>query len=337
MVTTYGDITPRTAGAIATKLLARGQFEVILERFGQYDPQPRGKTKVRKFRRYNSVARATAPLADGITPAGQKLTYTDVNATLEEYGDWFEITDQIVDFHEDPVLDEAVNICGEQIAETVEVIRFSVLKGGSNVFYANKVAGRSTVAGPATKADFRRIYRSMMKNKAKQISSIIKASASIATEPVAPAFFALCHTDNVADITNLSGFTPVEKYSDSTKALPMEFGKLEQFRFLASPLFEPWLAAGASGTTMLSGGVAPGSSLAADVYPILVVAKDAYGIVPLQGKDAVTPMVVQPKPVQGDPLGQRGFVSWKTYQTSVILNQNWLARLEVAASADPTV
>ena len=71
----------------------------------------------------------------------------------------------------------------------------------------------------------------------------------------------------------------------------------------------------------------------ADVYPILFVARDAYGIVPLKGKDSLTPMVVNPKPAHGDPLGQRGTAGWKTMQTSVILNDLWQVRLEVAATA----
>ncbi len=54
---------------------------------------------------------------------------------------------------------------------------------------------------------------------------------------------------------------------------------------------------------------------------------------PLKGKRAITPMVLNPgTPSKSDPLGQRGFVSWKTYLASVILNENWLARLECAVT-----
>jgi len=101
-------------------------------------------------------------------------------------------------------------------------------------------------------------------------------------------------------------------------------------------MFDPWDAAGVAGTTYLSGGVAPGSSLACDVYPLLFVARDAYGIVALQGQNVITPMVVSPKPQVGDMLGQIGFVSWKTMQGCVILNQSWIARLECAATANPS-
>jgi N4-gp56 family major capsid protein len=33
---------------------------------------------------------------------------------------------------------------------------------------------------------------------------------------------------------------------------------------------------------------------------------------------------------EGDQLGQRGWIGWKTYFTATILNQLWMARAEVA-------
>ena len=48
---------------------------------------------------------------------------------------------------------------------------------------------------------------------------------------------------------------------------------------------------------------------------------------------ALTPMVVNPKPSDSDPLAQRGHVSWKAYENAVILNDFWMARLESAATA----
>jgi len=108
-------------------------------------------------------------------------------------------------------------------------------------------------------------------------------------------------------------------------------------RFIATTNFEPWLAIGVAGTTYLSSGDVPGSSLACDVYPMIFVARNAYAIVPLQGKNAVKIAVKNPGPVSGDdPLGQRGFVSWKMWQAAAILNELWIARLEVACTANPT-
>ena len=108
--TTYGDISPRTAGAIKAKLLERGQHLMVVERFGQVDPLQKNKTKSCKWRRYNSFPRAIQPLAEGVPPTGNKLTYVDIIATLEQFGDAYPLTDVVLDTHEDPVLQETVKI-----------------------------------------------------------------------------------------------------------------------------------------------------------------------------------------------------------------------------------
>ncbi|MCK9517996.1 MAG: N4-gp56 family major capsid protein [Kiritimatiellae bacterium] len=332
---TYGDLSPRTAGYAVRKLLERGQYAMVLERFGQTDPQGQHKTKTRKWRRYLSLPAAIAPLAEGISPAGQRLSYVDVTATLEQYGDMVKVSDVVMDTHEDPVLNETVKILGEQAAETVELLRFNVLKGGTNVYYPGTATTRETVNSPVTRAVLRQVVRGFSRNKARRISEIVKASAKISTEPVASAYFAVCHTDLDSDIRGVVGFVPVEQYSNSDKAIPNEIGKVENIRFVTSALLEPWLAAAtsSSGSTYLTNG-ASGTGYP-DVYPILVFARDAYAIVPLQGKNSVSIAVVNPKPVHGDELGQSGFASWKTYQTGAILNQLWMARVEVACTATP--
>ena len=110
-----------------------------------------------------------------------------------------------------------------------------------------------------------------------------------------------------------------------------EIGTVENVRYVTSTVFESWADGGGtkagSGTTMIST-----SGTAADVYPVIYLCPDAFGIVPLKGKNAIAPIVMNPNtPRGGDPLGQRGSVGWKTYFTAVILNQAWCARCEVAA------
>jgi N4-gp56 family major capsid protein len=307
----------------------------VLERFGHFDPQGKNKTKTRKWRRYEALSPATSPLVEGVTPAGNQIRYSDVEATLSQYGDFVSITDVIEDTHEDPVLSEMVSVCAEQIAETVELIRFGILKAGTNVYLASTATSRATVNSAPLRGDLRKIYRGFKRNRAREFTKIISASAKVATEPVGASYFLLGHTDLDSDIRNINGFVPIEKYSESTKAMSGEVGKVENFRIILSDLFEPFLAAGTSGSTYLTNG-ASGTGKA-DVYPMLAVAQNAYAIVPLQGSNAVKPMVKNPgSPTQGDELGQRGFVSWKMYQTAAILNELWMARYEVAATANPS-
>ena len=140
-----------------------------------------------------------------------------------------------------------------------------------------------SVNSPAVRGDFRKVYRSFKRNKAREITEIIKATAKIATEAVQPGYFAMGHTDLDADLRGLTGFIQSKDYADSTKAMPGEIGALEQTRIILTGMFAPWLAAGLTGTTYLSNGSEVSSTAQCDVYPILITARDAYGYRPSAG------------------------------------------------------
>lgn len=333
---TVGDIGYRSTGKVKKRLLRRGNYKLVAGKFGQAFTQGKNNTLTAKWRRYENFPTAEAPLSEGITPPGRKLASTDVTSTLEQFGDWAELTDIVFDTHEDDVPKETVNLCGDQLGETVEVVTIATLKSGSNAFYANNAGSRSAVNSPCLVGDFKRIERSLAKNKASLITSMIKASQKVSTEPIDPAYIVMGHTDLKADIENMDGFVPRKNYAEVKAVHPTEVGSLGVFRFCLTPLFSAWLAAGTSGTTYLSSGDIVSSDTACDVYPMIIVGKDAYGTVRLQGLNAVKPAVVYPKAVKGDELGQSGFVSWKIYYTSVILNSAWVARYEVAATALPS-
>lgn len=322
----YGDISPRTAAYAEKELLKRGLPYLVIEKFGQAKSLPDNSSKTIKFRRYNALDNTPTALSEGVTPASQALNVTDVTSTLTQYGGLVTITDIVMDTHEDPVLQEATGLLGEQAAQLIEKMRFGVLKAGVNVVYANGVA-RTAVNTVITLSMQRRATRSLKRQNGRPITNIVRSTPAFGTENVAPSYIGLIHPDVETDVRNLAGFTPAEKYGSITP-FENELGKVEDVRYLTSTIFEPWLnAGGAAGTMLTSAGVS------ADVYPVLYLSANAYGIVALKGMFAVTPMVVNPKPSDSDPLAQRGHVSWKALQACVILNDAWMVRGEVAATA----
>jgi N4-gp56 family major capsid protein len=322
----FGDITPRTAAFAAKKLLERGLPYLILEKFGQSKPLPGNSSKTIKFRRFNALDATPTALAEGVTPASQVLTVTDVTANLSQYGSRIQITDVIIDTHEDPVLNESVTLLGEQAAQMIEKMRYGVLKAGTNVVYANG-ATRVAVNTPLTVTVQRKATRSLKRQNGRPITNVIKSTAAWGTETVAPGFIGLCHPDLEGDIRSMTGFVPAEKYGSMTP-FENELGKVEDVRYLTSTIFDSFPSAGGAKGAMLSG-----DGVNADVYPVLYIAANAYGIVALKGMYAVTPMVVNPKPSDSDPMGQRGHAAWKSMQTAVILNDAWMCRVEVGATA----
>lgn len=335
----YGDISPRTA-AYAYKTMEKHAAPVIvLGKFGQPRPLPKNKTDTVKFRRPVPLPISTAPLAEGVTPASDKMDYVDVTTVIKQYGRYQTITDKIMDTHEDPVLRDAMMLAGEQAAETLEAICYGVLKAGTSVLYANGTQ-RSHVNTTITLAKQRAVVRALKENKAKKIRRMIDPSQNYATRSIEPCYIAFVHTDCEADIRDLAGFVPKEQYGQKQFLCEEEFGAVEDVRYICSPDLDPFEddggAAAGSGTAMIS---TTGS--AADVYPIIYVGADAYGHTHLGStKDSdgrmhanMVPMVKRATVTESDPLAQRNIVSWKSWYAATRLNENWMYRLEVAATA----
>ena len=267
--TIYGDISPRTAAFVVKDLMKRGMPYLILEKFGQAKPIPANSSKTIKFRRYfldttldemstlynpkdyfsdddtNMFDPAYKTLTEGVTPTASALEHVDLEATLIQYGDLVTITDQIIDHHEDNVLKEAVDILGEQAAIILEKVRYNVLKAGTNVVYAT---GTTRVAENTkfTAAVQRKVTRTLKRQLAKPITSVVKSTPAYGTEPIAPSFVAICHPDLEYDIRNCTGFVPTEKYG-TMSPWEGEIGKISDCRYILSTIIAPFIGGGADG------------------------------------------------------------------------------------------
>ena len=327
--TTYGDISQRTAAYAASEMLSHAEPVLILQKFGLTKPMPKNKADNVKFRRPIPFNELTAPLVEGVTPSAQQMSYEDVNATLNQYGKPIIITDAVEDLAEDPVLKDASMLAGEQAALTTEMITYGVIKAGTSVFYAN-ASSRAAVNTAISLNKQRAVTRSLKAQKAQKITKILDGSQNYNTTPIEAAYVAVAHTDVESDIRGMAGFAPVAEYGSRKPICAEEIGSVEDVRYVLSPELDPFQAAG-SGTV---NGMVADDATNVDVYPVLFFGREAFGVVPLKGGTSMTPMVINPgSPSKSDPLGQRGYVSWKCWHTAVILNQNWMARLEVGVTA----
>lgn len=325
---TDSGISQRTNVYAERQMLKHAAPVMVLDKFGLTKPMPKNKSTTIKFRRPIVFTAATTPLVEGVTPAATQFSYEDVSATLKQYGQVVEVTDVIEDTHEDPVLNDASQQCGENIGRTVEALTYGVLRAGTNVFYANGTV-RTSVNTAITLSKIRAVVRALQAQKGMPITKILDGSENYATRPIEAAWVSVCHTDLESDIRSLAGFIPVAEYGNRVPIHERELGTVENVRFVTSPDLPSFPDAGGASTTA----VVSTTGTSADVYPVLFFAKEAYGTVPLRGQGAVEPSIIPVgQKTKDDPLGQRGYVGWKTYFVAVILNQLWMARLEVGAS-----
>lgn len=323
---TAAGLSQRTTVYAERQMLKHAAPVVILDKMGLTKPMPKNKGVNIKFRRPKVFEPATTPLQEGITPTATAFEYEDVSAELKQYGQVAGITDVIEDTHEDPVLNDLTVQLGENIGRTMERLNWSVLRAGTNIVYANGTQ-RTDVNTPISLAKQRAVVRALKRQKAMKITQILGPGPDYATRSVEAAYVAVGHTDLENDIRALPGFLPVSQYANRRTISEYEIGSVEDVRYILSPDLPSFLGGGASSTTMVN------TSGTADVYPILFFGKEAYGLVPLRGMGAVSPSII---PVgtkdKSDPLGQRGYAGWKTWHACVILNDLWMARLEVAAT-----
>ena len=325
-------ISQRTTLYAMREMLKHAAPVVILDKFGLTQPMPKNKSVNAKFRRPLVFTAATTPLVEGVTPSSTQFGYEDVSVTIRQYGQVVTITDVIEDTHEDPVLNDATVQAGENIGRTMEALNWSILRAGTNVHYANGTA-RTDVNTPISLSKQRAVVRALKAQKAMKITRILDAGPNYATKAVEAAFVAVHHTDVEQDIRGLAGFTPVAEYASRKPISEYELGSVEDVRYICSPDLDSFPDAGGafagSGTNMVSS-----AGTSADVYPVLTLGKEAYGIVPLRGMGSVSPSIIPVnQKTKDDPLGQRGYVGWKAWHAAVILNNAWMARLEVAVTA----
>lgn len=345
----YSTVASRNTIRAAQDMLAHAQPITVLGDFGTQKEMPQNQTDTLVFRRtlphlsssagtsiegstrYMGVAGSSTGLApnsfllgEGATPAANTISFQDVSVQLQQYGILFKYSSKVELLYEDDIPAEMVKITGETMAEVLEMVRYGVVKAGSTVIYGNG-SSRSAVNTVISLNALRKAARTLESNRAKRVTSRIAPGVNYATRAVQPAFIVFCHTDCVADVRNLAGFTKVEEYGNFKPIHDMEFGACEDFRFIKSPLLMPFLAAG-SGT--LNGCLSLGSANV-DVYPFIIIGEDAWGQVALKGMNAIKPVTLKATQVNhANPLGQFGYVGASTWFSAVRLNEAWMARLE---------
>jgi len=327
--TEYADISPRSRGWMVRRMLSVGKQLLVSDMFGQKYVFPKKTGQMAIFRRYMRLPLVAAPLAEGVTPDPTQLVKEDVACTLQQWGAWVELTDVIMDTHEDPVWQQTSERLGTQMAETVEWIRWQTLVTGTNVVYANGAA-RAAVNTVVARGDFVLASRTLQQNLARHMTRLVAPSPKYNTFAVRAAYWGVTHTDMEDDVRQCGGFIASEDYGTPSK-IEGEIGKVGDVRVICTTTVPYWAGAGAAGgvNVLETGGNA-------DVYPIVIFGEDAYGVAPLAGYDSFKLLVLQPGVARGgDQLGQLGSAGWKTWQAIVILNDSWLERIESACTAVP--
>lgn len=283
-------------------LLKRLVGNLVYAKYGQKKAIPKNSGDTINFRRFNTLTPPASALTEGVTPTGNNATITVITATVQQYGDYMVVTDQLDLMSIDAVITEFTEMLGEQAGTVIDNVVRDVIYSGTSVRYAGSRASRATLtsADTITGDDIRLAVKDLRNNKVK---------------PFEDGYYIMFVDADVAyDLAQDTLWQDVSKYNGGKNIKEGEIGKIHGAK--AVNVSNPKTFAGTSSL---------------EVHGTLIFGKDAYAVVDIEGSKKPE-IIVKPFGYGDDPLNQRASIGWKALFTAVRLQELAMIRIESAVS-----
>ena len=210
-------------------LIDNAEPALVYDKFAQKVVIPCGNGKTIQFRKYNPLPTLTEEIKEGVTPTGQKIDMSTVNATLAQYGGYVELSDLLLMSAVDNNLVMATKLLGAQAGRTLDAITREVVCGGTNVQYGEgQVSARHLVGGNQENEE---------DNCYLTVNAIRKAVRFLKNqnaEKINGAYIAIIHPDCAYDLMSDPNWKFPNQYASPENIFEGEIGKIEGVRFIES-------------------------------------------------------------------------------------------------------
>ena len=210
------------------QLLESAKTRFVFASYGQKRSIPKNSGKQVEFRRWNLFDPKDAQdgLTEGITPAGQSLTQSSVEASVSQYGAYVEVSDLLDMTGYDRVINDSVELLGEQLGTVIEWVTRDEICSGNNVQYANGKTSRMELEASdvMTLSEIRKAVRTLKSAKARMFSENGRK----------PHYICICSPEAVYDLQNDANWQDVSKYSNAEQIYSGELGRMFGVVFVES-------------------------------------------------------------------------------------------------------
>lgn len=303
-VTTDSALSDEMKTYYSDYLIDLAEPELVHDQFGQKHPIPKNGGKTIEFRKYSSLPKMTTALTEGVTPNGQKLTVSTVEATVAQYGGFVELSDVLLLTAIDNNLVQATQLLASQAGRTLDTITREVLNGGTVVQRVNNRGARTAITSTdkLTVDDIKKAVRQLKVMNAPKIDG---------------AYVAIIHPDCAYDLMNDNEWKYPHQYQDTKNIYEGEIGMIAGVRFVETTEAKVWEGAGAS---------------SANVYSTLILGANAYGVTEVTGGGLQHIVKQLGSSGTADPLNQRATAGWKATKVAERLVEQYMVRIESASS-----
>lgn len=304
-VTTQESLSAEMKTFYEKALIQTAEPKLVHDMFAdKYDiPENNGKTI--EFRKYSPLAKATTPLTEGVTPAGNGLSVSAITSTVNQYGDYIKLSDMLDLTAIDNNVVQSTKLLGSQSGRTLDTITREIINAGTNVIFAAKGDGTEVMTRKTLDATC-----------SLSVDTIYRAAAQLESMNAdgvdGESFVAIIHPYAAYDLMRSEEWIDAHKYATPENIYKGELGKIGNVRFVKSTEAKIW-----KDDTCPEG-------LA--VFSTLVVGAHAYAVTGVTGGGLQH--IVKQLGYGDDPLNQRASVGWKAIKTAEILTQEYMVRIE---------
>lgn len=287
-----------------TELLENARVELFYAQFAKKQPLPSGRGKTVEWRKWNTFARASK-LTEGVIPTGQKFGMSVKTGSINQYGTYASVTDQLELHAYDDVILGATEEMGASAAETQEVLIRDALLVNTNVLYCDNIdkdtgafiSTPTTCATMGAGGKTGEVADGWSLLTPDMVAKAVTKMKKDRVPTINGKYVAVIHPSVAYDLRRSKEWIEVHKYAATTEIFNGEIGELHGVRFIEN-VFAPIL--GGTNYKNKSNGV---------TYATYFMGKEAYGIIDPEG--GALQMIVHDKSEIGGPLNQFSTIGYK--------------------------
>ena len=280
-----------------TELLENARIEMYYAQFAKKQKLPANHGKTIEWRKWNTFAKADK-LQEGVIPTGQKFGMSSKTGSIDQYGTYAAITDQLELHAYDDVILGATEEMGASAAETQETLIRDGLLVNTNVLYCDNItlATGDVASTPTSPALMEASNTVMSLLTPDMVAKAVTKMKKDKVKTINGKYYAVIHPSVAYDLRKSKEWIEAHKYAATSEIFNGEIGELHGCRFIENT-FAPILG----GEYKNKAGTV--------TYATYFFGHEAFGIIDPEG--GALEMIAKDKSQVGGPLNQYSTIGYK--------------------------
>lgn len=280
------------------KALIRVIAKFLYAQWGQQDKIPKNEGATAIWTRWANLLSQDTPLIEGIDPEPIPVTKTTLRAIVQEFGmltkqsSWLKLVGLSTES------DQITDVILDNMLLTLDTLCRNTLVGGAS--YTTCSGGNPTTTF-LNKVDIDTVVTNFEGENATMLKPKIAAGMGQGTSPIRAAYIGIGHTDQRPRLEAVAGFKHISNYPSGATIMKGEFCSTSDVRWTLTT------------NAFVSSGV----------YHNMIIARDFFGNVKINGGSADGPLIYTPPDKTGSGLRRYSLLGWLANYVAKILNDNF--------------